>query len=322
MKGEKMRKRRIIQTVTGLILSLTLIAGLGIGAFADEETGEAVDPERWMPLEEYEIIPGTAFEFVDSTSQEALMSEAQEYPAAYDLRELGYITPVRSQYPHGTCWGFAAMAAAESSLLSSGIAAEDGYDVNTLNLSEKYLVISAYTPFLKEGHPQNGEGFTLSNTPHSKLNRGGNATQASVGISTGFGIVHENSNPEYAYRGREGTREYAIIDGVMSPFGYTLPISYLEKTLEDAEVTKDEISDIILIGGSTKIPKIKDMLKNFFNKSELHHSIEPNEAVVIGATIQSAIIDKINEKNNEYDIKITNESNLLFIQIKSKKKNS
>ncbi len=97
-------------------------------------------------------------------------------------------------------------------------------------------------------------------------------------------------------------------------------ITYLEKTLEDAEVTKDEISDIILIGGSTKIPKIKDMLKNFFNKSELHYSIEPNEAVVIGATIQSAIIDKINEKNYEYDIKITNESNLLSIKIKSKKK--
>ena len=231
MKGEKMRKRRIIQAVTGLILSLTLIAGLGIGAFADEETGGAVDPERWMPLEEYEIIPGTAFEFVDSTSQEALMSEAQEYPAAFDLRELGYITPVRSQYPHGTCWGFAAMAAAESSLLSSGIAAEDGYDVNTLNLSEKYLVISAYTPFLKEGHPQNGEGFTLGNTPHFKLNRGGNATQASVGISTGFGIVHENSNPEYAYRGREGTREYAIIDGVMSPFGYS--------TMDDWEISQE-----------------------------------------------------------------------------------
>ncbi len=42
-----MRKRRIIQTVIGWSLSLTLIAGFGIGAFADEETGGAVDPERW-----------------------------------------------------------------------------------------------------------------------------------------------------------------------------------------------------------------------------------------------------------------------------------
>ena len=76
-------------------------------------------------------------------------------------------------------------------------------------------------------------------------------------------------------------------------------IECIDKTLKDAEVEKDEISDIVLIGGSTRIPKIKEMLKVYFNKAEIHHTIDPDEAVAMGATIQSAILDRVKEKNIE-----------------------
>ena len=76
-------------------------------------------------------------------------------------------------------------------------------------------------------------------------------------------------------------------------------IECIDKTLKDAEVEKDEISDIVLIGGSTKIPKIKEMLATYFNKAEIHHTIDPDEAVAMGATIQSAILDRVKEKNIE-----------------------
>ena len=76
-------------------------------------------------------------------------------------------------------------------------------------------------------------------------------------------------------------------------------IECIDKTLKDAEVEKDEISDIVLIGGSTRIPKIKEMLAAYFNKAEIHHTIDPDEAVAMGATIQSAILDRVKEKNIE-----------------------
>ena len=76
-------------------------------------------------------------------------------------------------------------------------------------------------------------------------------------------------------------------------------IQCIDKTLKDADIEKDEISDIVLIGGSTKIPKIKEMLAEYFNKAEIHHSIDPDEAVAIGATIQCAIIDRVKEKKIE-----------------------
>ena len=81
-------------------------------------------------------------------------------------------------------------------------------------------------------------------------------------------------------------------------------IQCIDKTIEDAKnkdrkFKKEDISDIILIGGSTRIPKIKEMLAAYFNKAEIHHTIDPDEAVAIGATIQSAILDRVKEKKIE-----------------------
>jgi L1 cell adhesion molecule like protein len=61
------------------------------------------------------------------------------------------------------------------------------------------------------------------------------------------------------------------------------------KVLKDAKIGKDRIDDIVLVGGSTRIPKIQQMLKDFFNK-EPCSGINPDEAVAYGATVQAAIL--------------------------------
>ncbi len=81
-------------------------------------------------------------------------------------------------------------------------------------------------------------------------------------------------------------------------------IQIVDKTIENYKTKnhkfkKEDISDIILIGGSTRIPKIKEMLATYFNKAEIHHTIDPDEAVARGATIQSAILDRVKEKKIE-----------------------
>ncbi|XP_042297152.1 heat shock 70 kDa protein-like [Sceloporus undulatus] len=64
----------------------------------------------------------------------------------------------------------------------------------------------------------------------------------------------------------------------------------LERALKDARMNKGEIMDIVLVGGSTRIPKIQKLLKEYFNGKELCKGINPDEAVAYGAAIQAAIL--------------------------------
>nr|CAH7724250.1 unnamed protein product [Callosobruchus chinensis] len=67
-------------------------------------------------------------------------------------------------------------------------------------------------------------------------------------------------------------------------------IEPVEKAVKDARLTKNQIHDIVLVGGSTRIPKIQQLLSNYFKGKELNKSINPDEAVAYGAAIQAAIL--------------------------------
>ncbi|KAK7591110.1 hypothetical protein V9T40_002723 [Parthenolecanium corni] len=64
----------------------------------------------------------------------------------------------------------------------------------------------------------------------------------------------------------------------------------VEKALQDAKLSKGDIHDVVLVGGSTRIPKIQQLLQNFFNGKQLNLSINPDEAVAYGAAVQAAIL--------------------------------
>merc|ERR1719247_185040 len=63
-----------------------------------------------------------------------------------------------------------------------------------------------------------------------------------------------------------------------------------EKVLRDSKISKAGVDEIVLVGGSTRIPKVQTMLSEFFNNKELCKSINPDEAVAFGATVQAAIL--------------------------------
>ena len=67
-------------------------------------------------------------------------------------------------------------------------------------------------------------------------------------------------------------------------------IDPVEKSLKDAKLEKSQINEIVLVGGSTRIPKIQKLLQDFFNGKELNKSINPDEAVAYGAAVQAAIL--------------------------------
>jgi len=66
-------------------------------------------------------------------------------------------------------------------------------------------------------------------------------------------------------------------------------ISPVEKALKDAGVTKSDIKEIIMVGGMTRMPKVQEVVKNFFGK-DLNNNVNPDEVVAIGAAVQGAVL--------------------------------
>merc|ERR1719456_2147350 len=64
----------------------------------------------------------------------------------------------------------------------------------------------------------------------------------------------------------------------------------VQKVLEDAKMKKADIDEIVLVGGSTRIPKVQQLIKEFFNGKEPNTGINPDEAVAFGAAVQAGIL--------------------------------
>ena len=145
-------------------------------------------------------------------------SRADSFPATFDLRDRGVIAPVKSQYPWGTCWSFATIAASEASILSSMNTTVEGYEQaagEPLDLSEKHLAyftlnhLPAVSEYPDGDYPwdasQQGEGLhslveeTIGkNAPY---NTGGTGTESGWALAAGIGVVPESMFP---YESAEG----------------------------------------------------------------------------------------------------------------------
>jgi len=76
----------------------------------------------------------------------------------------------------------------------------------------------------------------------------------------------------------------------------------VEKVLRDSKLSKSQVHEIVLVGGSTRIPKVQELLSEFFNGKELNKSINPDEAVAYGATVQAAILSGADKSEKLQDL--------------------
>ncbi|GLD97706.1 hypothetical protein PINS_up006396 [Pythium insidiosum] len=76
----------------------------------------------------------------------------------------------------------------------------------------------------------------------------------------------------------------------------------VENVLRDAKLGKRDVHEVVLVGGSTRIPKIQALLSEFFHGKELYKSINPDEAVAFGATVQSAILSGVDQSSRLQDL--------------------
>jgi L1 cell adhesion molecule like protein len=77
-------------------------------------------------------------------------------------------------------------------------------------------------------------------------------------------------------------------------------IGPVDQALRDAKLQKRDIEEVVLVGGSTRIPKVQQLLTDFFNGKTLNKNINPDEAVAYGAAVQAAILTGKKEKKNVF----------------------
>ena len=70
----------------------------------------------------------------------------------------------------------------------------------------------------------------------------------------------------------------------------------VEQVLKDAKIDKSMVNEVVLVGGSSRIPKVKQLLSDFFNGKKLNESVNPDEAVAYGAAVQAAILKGVTDK--------------------------
>lgn len=118
-----------------------------------------------------------------SYSSEVPIVKAENLPSSYDLRDEGFVTPVRNQGLEGMCHAFAAVGACESNILKQGFET----DAETLDLSEGQLGYFLYTLQQDPTDPLFGDYLNAPN----KGSSGGNGLLAAAGLAEGFGLEKE-----------------------------------------------------------------------------------------------------------------------------------
>merc|ERR1712230_335665 len=71
----------------------------------------------------------------------------------------------------------------------------------------------------------------------------------------------------------------------------------VENALSDAGFSKGQVHDLVMVGGSTRIPKVQQLISDFFNGKQLNRSINPDEAVAYGAAVQAAVLTGEGDQN-------------------------
>ncbi|MBM6755129.1 S-layer homology domain-containing protein [Collinsella tanakaei] len=189
------------------------VATAALGVMAQPALGLDVDGELAAKTND-------AYNFSANADTIRLQTAEDVLPSAYDLRDLGVVTPVKFQNPWGTCWGFGAIAASETSILSER---GETYADTGLDLSERHLAYftSNHIPVGSDNYDnQGGEGgynaltetdalldpvtaedhlgYPLENATY---NRTGYSTYATSLFSSGIGPVLESDAP---YKNDEG----------------------------------------------------------------------------------------------------------------------
>ncbi len=181
------------------------------------------------------ILNGCSSASPDSTEDYSISWRDRPMPESFDLRSVDtdgdgkgdrcFVTPVRFQNPFGTCWGFAAIAAAEISILGS-VEYHEPDAWKTLDLSEKQLAYFTNVALDDPGNPQNGEGKHPENINDANevYNTGGTGFLATATFGQGIGPSYEHKeeyHDYFVYKGIKSLADYRYLEGEFRNYSYS-----------------------------------------------------------------------------------------------------
>lgn len=140
---------------------------------------------------------------------------------------------------------------------------------------------------------KNDEGVDLTKDSMAMQRMKEAAEKAKIELSSSMSteinlpyITAVDGNPKHLVKTLTRAKFESLIEDLIAR-----SIEPCKKALEDAKLTKDDISEVILVGGTTRIPSVQNAVKEFFGK-EPSKAVNPDEAVSLGAAIQGAILNK------------------------------
>ena len=231
--------RKLLSVTVALAVAVCMIipgpgfiGAEGSKAFAAESTMQEITDQLSDTSED-------PFDFTNNSDKRGLLNDAKSADPIFDLRDVdgtSYVTPVKLQNPWGNCWGFAAVAAAETSILGDDeIRGDYVADVRIedpasgkiqMDLSEKQMTYFARTVISDPDNPQKGEGDEPVLLPgddpvSAAYNLGGMAPTATSVFASGVGPVLESENPLFEYHGLKGMKQAEWVEGKYQDFCYS-----------------------------------------------------------------------------------------------------
>ena len=98
-------------------------------------------------------------------------------------------------------------------------------------------------------------------------------------------ITADASGPKHLVKKLSRAKFEAMIDDLLQE-----TLTHIDTALNDAGLNKDEIDEIVMVGGSTRIPKVQELVSNYFNGKKLNKSVNPDEVVALGAAVQAGVL--------------------------------
>ena len=110
------------------------------------------------------------------------------------------------------------------------------------------------------------------------------STKSETEINLPF-ITADATGPKHLVKSLSRAKFEAMVDDLLQE-----TLKHIDTALNDADLSKSDIQEIVMVGGSTRIPKVQELVSNYFGGKELNKGVNPDEVVALGAAIQGGVL--------------------------------
>jgi len=146
--------------------------------------------------------------------------------------------------------------------------------------------LNVFDYFAQEFQEKHGKNIKYYSTASEKLKREAEKAKRSLSTKQSVAVEIDSLLPGIEFQTTLSRSTFERLN--LKLFKKTL--DYVTQALNDSDLDKQEIDEVVLVGGSSKIPKIQKLLKEYFDGREIKRSINPDESVAVGAAIQAGIL--------------------------------